>query len=43
MTDVHTTVVGNLTAAPELRFTASGAPVANFTVAFGHRHTNVGT
>ena len=27
------TVVGNLTADPELRFTASGAPVANFTVA----------
>lgn len=27
------TVVGNLTAAPELRFTASGAAVANFTVA----------
>lgn len=27
------TVVGNLTADPELRFTLSGAPVANFTVA----------
>lgn len=27
------TVVGNLTADPELRFTASGAPVASFTVA----------
>ena len=27
------TVVGNLTAAPELRFTPSGAAVANFTVA----------
>ncbi|WP_243795064.1 single-stranded DNA-binding protein [Saccharopolyspora gloriosae] len=27
------TVVGNLTADPELRFTASGTPVANFTVA----------
>ncbi|HYZ09618.1 MAG TPA: single-stranded DNA-binding protein [Pseudonocardiaceae bacterium] len=27
------TVVGNLTADPELRFTASGAAVANFTVA----------
>ncbi len=27
------TVVGNLTADPELRFTPSGAPVANFTVA----------
>lgn len=27
------TVVGNLTADPELRFTQSGAAVANFTVA----------
>jgi len=27
------TVIGNLTADPELRFTPSGAPVANFTVA----------
>ncbi|MCL1838404.1 MAG: single-stranded DNA-binding protein [Propionibacteriaceae bacterium] len=27
------TVVGNLTADPELRFTPTGAPVANFTVA----------
>ena len=27
------TIIGNLTADPELRFTASGAPVANFTVA----------
>ena len=27
------TVVGNLTAAPELRFTPSGAAVANFTIA----------
>jgi single-strand DNA-binding protein len=27
------TVVGNLTADPELRFTPSGAPVANFTIA----------
>ena len=27
------TVVGNLTADPELRFTSSGAAVANFTVA----------
>ena len=27
------TLVGNLTADPELRFTPSGAPVANFTVA----------
>ncbi len=27
------TIIGNLTADPELRFTANGAPVANFTVA----------
>lgn len=33
MTDTIITVIGNLTAPPELRFTASGAPVANFTVA----------
>lgn len=33
MTDTIVTVIGNLTADPELRFTASGAPVANFTVA----------
>lgn len=27
------TIIGNLTADPELRYTASGAPVANFTIA----------
>ncbi|QZN87457.1 single-stranded DNA-binding protein [Cellulomonas sp. C5510] len=31
--DTTITVIGNLTADPELRFTPSGAPVANFTVA----------
>lgn len=31
--DTQITVVGNLTADPELRFTNSGVPVANFTVA----------
>jgi len=31
--DTTLTVVGNLTADPELRFTSSGAAVANFTVA----------
>ena len=31
--DTIITLVGNLTADPELRFTPSGAPVANFTVA----------
>lgn len=34
------TVVGNLTADPELRFTASGATVANFTVATTPRTFN---
>ena len=31
--DTVITVIGNLTADPELRFTPSGAAVANFTVA----------
>src|ERR1044072_3343792 len=31
--DTVITVIGNLTAGPELRFTQSGAAVANFTVA----------
>ena len=31
--DTIITVIGNLTADPELRFTPSGAAVANFTVA----------
>lgn len=31
--DTITTIIGNLTADPELRFTPSGAAVANFTVA----------
>ena len=31
--DTIITVIGNLTADPELRFTQSGAAVANFTVA----------
>ena len=35
-----TTVVGNLTADPELRFTPSGAAVANFTVASTPRRFN---
>lgn len=33
MTDTHVTIVGNLTADPELRFTQNGAAVVNFTVA----------
>lgn len=31
--DIQVTVIGNLTADPELRFTPSGAAVANFTIA----------
>lgn len=31
--DTYITIIGNLTADPELRFTASGTPVADFTVA----------
>jgi single-strand DNA-binding protein len=38
--DVTLTVVGNLTAAPELRYTQSGASVANFTVASTPRTYN---
>lgn len=34
------TIVGNLTADPELRFTASGAAVVNFTIASTPRHKN---
>jgi single-strand DNA-binding protein len=33
MADTTTTIVGNLTETPELRFTPNGAPVASFTVA----------
>ena len=36
------TLVGNLTADPELRFTPSGAPVANFTVASTPPHVRPG-
>jgi single-strand DNA-binding protein len=35
--DVNVTIVGNLTADPELRFTPSGAAVANFRVAWAPR------
>jgi single-strand DNA-binding protein len=31
--DTVITIIGNLTADPELRFTSAGVPVANFTVA----------
>lgn len=36
--DIQITVVGNLTADPEVRFTNSGAPVASFTVASSSRY-----
>ena len=38
MPAIPITVVGNLTADPELRFTAQGAPVASFTVASNERY-----
>jgi single-strand DNA-binding protein len=41
--DVNITVVGNLTAAPEVKYTASGAAVANFTVASTPRSFNKDT
>ena len=34
------TITGNLTADPALRFTGSGVPVANFTIANTPRHHN---
>lgn len=37
MSATHLTIVGNLTADPELKFTASGAAVVNFTVAASDR------
>jgi len=37
MTAIQVTVVGNLTADPELRFTGTGVPVATFTVASNER------
>jgi single-strand DNA-binding protein len=36
--DTHVTLIGNLTADPELRYTPSGQAVANFTVASTPRH-----
>ena len=35
--EIPTHVVGNLATVPELRYTATGRPVANFTVAVNHR------
>lgn len=36
------TIVGNLAADPELRYTGTGIPVANFTVAVSHREYHDG-
>lgn len=41
--DITLTVVGNLTNDPELRFTASGAAVASFTVAASSRYLDKAT
>ena len=41
--DVNVTIVGNLTNDPELRFTPSGAAVANFTVASNTRYLDKAT
>ncbi|WP_284740264.1 single-stranded DNA-binding protein [Amycolatopsis sp. RTGN1] len=41
--DTTITIIGNLTADPELRFTATGAAVANFTVASTPRTFNRAT
>ena len=38
MTAISVTVVGNLTADPELRYTGTGVPVASFTVASNERY-----
>lgn len=38
MPETTLTVIGNLTADPEMRFTPSGAPVANFTIASTPRY-----
>lgn len=43
MSDTVITVVGNLTADPELRFVPSGASVANFTIASTPRSFNKDT
>ena len=37
MADTHVTITGNLTADPELKFTANGAAVANFRIAVTSR------
>lgn len=41
--ETHITIVGNVTADPELRFSASGTAVANFSVAVNERKMNAET
>jgi single-strand DNA-binding protein len=38
MTAIQTTITGNLTGDPELRFTPSGIPVASFSIAANERY-----
>ena len=38
MTDIHVSLLGNLTRDPELRFTQGGTPVANFSIAHNKRY-----
>jgi single-stranded DNA-binding protein len=38
MADTHVTITGNLTDAPDLRFTPNGNPVANFRLAVTSPH-----
>jgi single-strand DNA-binding protein len=41
--EINTTLVGNLTGNPEMRFTPSGAAVCNFTIACTPRHLDRST
>src|SRR6516225_477320 len=43
MPETNMTIIGNLTADPELRFTPSGAAVANFTIASTPRKFDANT
>ena len=42
MSAINTTVIGNLTADPELKFTSNGTPVAVFTIASNERFKDQG-
>ena len=43
MSTIATTIIGNVTSAPELRFTSSGKAVINFTVASTERYLDRST